>query len=59
MTLVNGTWYDNILKDYPKRWNKHYFEKLSENSEKIPIVKCGHCGLSRMWIMTMEDLKVD
>jgi hypothetical protein len=59
MTLVNGIWYDNVLKGYPKKWNKHYFENLSKNSEGIPIVKCSCCGMSRMWIMTMEELKID
>jgi len=52
--LVNGIWHDRQIKNYPKKWNKHYFRNLRKNSEGIPIVVCEHCGKSRMWIMAFE-----
>lgn len=55
MGLVDGIWYDNRIKDYPKKWNKHYFRNLKKNSTGIPIVVCEHCGRSRMNIMLMEE----
>jgi len=54
--LVHGVWYDNRIKDYPKKWNEHYFRNLRKNSLGIPIVVCEHCGVSRMYIMLMEEL---
>jgi len=53
--LVDGVWYDNRIKDYPKKWNIHYFRNLRKNSLDIPIVVCEDCEISRMYIMLMED----
>ncbi len=57
MGLVDGVWYDNRIKDYLKKWNEHYFRNLKKNSTGIPIVVCEHCGISRMYIMLMEEFR--
>ena len=59
MTLVNGVWYDNVVgkrKDYDGIGSDHIHQfVMGKNSDSIPIVICGKCKKSRMWVIAFEE----